>query len=233
MSRYRTAGGLETEYEPGSRGRVLRNLLGIRCKSDMDEAEATALERVQREYFTGGSISTDTRFTTSIIRQMHGDWLGGIYEWAGCYRTVDMSREGFRFPPAYLIEGNMQEFERSTLAAAKPCKTAPVHEVCETVAKVHAELLLIHPFREGNGRLARWLANIMFVQADMTIPDYGFVGEGSRLSRRSYLEAVIKGYAQNYSDLTLFFERALERGYAADLSFSSERGEAPSNADDS
>jgi hypothetical protein len=73
----------------------------------------------------------------------------------------------------------------------------------------------------------------MFVQADMTIPDYGFVGRGSKMRRKTYLEAVIKGYYRHYADLALFFERALDRGYAADLSFASERGEAPSNTEDS
>ena len=32
------------------------------------------------------------------------------------------------------------------------------------VAIEHAELLLIHPFRDGNGRVARWLADVMAVQ---------------------------------------------------------------------
>ena len=34
-----------------------------------------------------------------------------------------------------------------------------------SIAMVHTELLLIHPFRDGNGRLARWLADIMAAQA--------------------------------------------------------------------
>jgi len=73
----------------------------------------------------------------------------------------------------------------------------------------------------------------MFIQAGMTIPEYGFVGRGSKLVRRNYLDSVIKGYYQDYEDLIFFFVRALERGYAADLSFESERREAPSNAEDS
>lgn len=73
----------------------------------------------------------------------------------------------------------------------------------------------------------------MFVQADMTIPDYGFVGRGSKMARKAYLEAVIRGYYRDYADLALLFERALERGRAADLSFERERGEAPSNTEDS
>lgn len=233
MSRYRTATGPEAEYEPGSRCRVLRNLLGIKSKSAMDQAEAVALESVQKRYFLGDTLSKDTRITADLMRQMHRDWLGGIYEWAGSYRTVDMSKQGFTFPPAYLIPENMREFERGILAALTPCRPGPIRTVCDAVARVHAELLLIHPFREGNGRLARWLASIMFAQADMTIPDYGFVGKGSSLERRAYLQAVIRGYYQDYSDLASFFERAMERGCAADLSFESERGDAPSNTEDS
>ena len=144
-----------------------------------------------------------------------------------------MSKGWFALPPAYLVPVNMREFEDNLLAQVTPCQAGPIQDVCQAVAKVHAELLLIHPFREGNGRLARWLANIMFVQADMTIPDYGFVGRGSRVTRKGYLQAVIKGYYRDYADLIRFFERALERGYAADLSLESDREDAPSNADDS
>lgn len=45
-SRYDVAGLIEAQYQPGSRGRVLRNLLGITRKREMDEAEA----REQRGY---------------------------------------------------------------------------------------------------------------------------------------------------------------------------------------
>ena len=35
----------------------------------------------------------------------------------------------------------------------------------EDIARVHGELVFIHPFREGNGRTARLLANIMAFKA--------------------------------------------------------------------
>ncbi|MGP8215608.1 MAG: Fic family protein [Bacteroidia bacterium] len=38
-------------------------------------------------------------------------------------------------------------------------------------AKVHAELLFIHPFREGNGRTARLLANLMAAKAGHKLLD--------------------------------------------------------------
>lgn len=233
MSRYKTATGIEAEYELGSRGLVLRNKLGIRSKIAIDQAEAEALARVQSRYFTEEMITADTRFTADLIKQMHREWLGGIYEWAGSYRTVDVAKGGFAFPPAYLIPENMRTFEKNILSELTPCRPDEPGRVCVAVARVHAELLLIHPFREGNGRLARWLANIMFAQSGLSIPDYGFTGRGAKLRRSRYLNAVIKAYYQDYSDLARFLEEALERGAASDLIFESDRGDAPSNTDDS
>ncbi len=233
MSRYKMAVGIEAEYEPGSRGRVLRNNLGIRSKTAIDQIEAEALAQVQSRYFTEEMITTDTAFTAELIKQMHREWLGDLYEWAGAYRTVDVAKGDFSFPPAYLIPDNMRTFEKDVLGKLTPCRPDKPSIVCESVARVHAELLLIHPFREGNGRLARWLANIMFAQSGLSIPDYGFTGRGSKMRQSRYLDAVIKAYYQDYSDLVRFLEEALERGNASDLSFESDLGDAPSNTDDS
>ena len=40
-------------------------------------------------------------------------------------------------------------------------------------AAVHAEPILIHPFREGNGRCARLLATLMGLQAGLPALDFG------------------------------------------------------------
>jgi cell filamentation protein len=46
--RYNTSHLIEDQYEPGSRGRVLRNLLGIKLKGEMDQAEEMRFERLRR-----------------------------------------------------------------------------------------------------------------------------------------------------------------------------------------
>lgn len=231
MGRYTTASGPEGEYEPGSRGRVLKNLLGITSEAAMDEAEAAAFRAIQKRYYR--NITQDTALTSALIRQMHRDWLGSIYEWAGRYRTVDVSKGGFAFPPAYLIEQNMQRLETSLLAVLTPCKPGGVQQVCLAVARIHAELLLIHPFRDGNGRLARWIADVMFTQAGLPPPDYAFGEKGLEGLRSEYLRAVLKAYGQDYSDLAAFFEQALERGLPAARSLDNARGDAPSNTEES
>lgn len=73
----------------------------------------------------------------------------------------------------------------------------------------------------------------MFAQAGLNVPDYDFGGRESDKRRVEYLRAVLKGYGQDYSDLAVFFERALERDLEAARSLDKARGDAPSNTDES
>jgi cell filamentation protein len=212
LSRYSTPKGPEAEFQPGSRRQVLRNSLAITSKTEMDNAEYQALARAQERYVK--TTTPKTRFTAALVRRMHRDWLGPIYPWAGQYRRVELQKGSFRWPPAHLVDQNMTAFERDLLARRTPCRPGELTEVARKIAEVHAELLLIHPFRDGNGRLARWLAELMCLQAGFPIPDYGFTGKGSRKQQDAYLRAVTRGYTQDYTALTHFFTEAIRRRLA-------------------
>ena len=162
-SRYQPATGAEAESQPGSRGRVLRNKPGIQRKREMDRAEFAALIRAQSGFLE--RVAAETRFTAETLREMHHSWLGELYEWAGEYRTVEMEKEGFRWPLAHLVAQNMAALEQGLLRQHTPCLQASLDTVARCMAEIHAELLLIHPFRDGNGRLARCLADVMALQA--------------------------------------------------------------------
>ena len=211
MNRYNLPLGPEGEYEPGSRGKVLRNRMDIKSLSLMHNIEDVALDCIENSYFESDAITSETCITAEMICTMHRHWLGEIYDWAGKYRTVDMSKGNFSFPPAYLVSQNMSALERDVLSKHTPCRGKAIEDVSTSLAMVHAELLLVHPFREGNGRIARWLADIMAAQAGLPLPAYGFTGKGSKVNRERYLKSVIAGYAQNYEALSCFFAEALER----------------------
>jgi cell filamentation protein len=95
------------------------------------------------------------------------------------------------------------------LTECTPCRPGSVDTVADRIARVHAELLFIHPFHEGNGRLARWLADLMSMQARCPAPIYGFTGNGSMTRRVQYLNAVIQGYSRDYAVLSDFFRDAI------------------------
>lgn len=208
--RYRKPAGAEGDFEPGSNGRVLANLKGITDPRAMDKAEYRALIEVQQRYFE--MLTPETRITARLICRMHRDWLGDLYVWAGQYRTVELQKGNFAWPPAWRVSDNMAVFEREMLGRFTPCRPGPLAQVADAMAHIHAELLLIHPFRDGNGRLARWLSSIMAVQAGYPVPDYRLAGRGSVAQRHRYIAAVSQGYAQNYEPLAAFFVEAVERG---------------------
>lgn len=63
------------------------------------------------------------------------------------------------------ISNLMEKFEKDFLAKYTPCHFENIDELAYALGIVHIEFILIHPFREGNGRTARLLANLMAMQA--------------------------------------------------------------------
>ena len=202
--RYDATGLIEEQYEPGSRRRVLRNLLGIRSKRAMDKEEKKAiyqsLERLHHAF------DRSHRFLADDIRRIHSDWLGKIYPWAGRYRHVDLTKDEFRFAHAAYVPALMAELEQGPLARYTPCAAGPIEKVAEALAVVHGELVLIHPFREGNGRVARTLATLMAFQVDYPPLEFRSIsGKG----KAAYVAAIHACLDRDYRPLTAVFEAIL------------------------
>ena len=86
-----------------------------------------------------------------------------------------------------------------------PCQEP---EAAEALAAVHAELILIHPFRDGNGRLARLLALLMGLQAGLPPLDFSPLdGRG----KMRYIAAIHAAMGRDYRPLAAVFERIIER----------------------
>lgn len=109
VERY-AAVGSESQFQPGSRGRVLRNLLDITRVREMEVAESQALSVPQTAALK--MYSPSHRFTPSDIRRLHRMWLGSIYPWAGNYRTQNLGKGGFQFAHAPLIPRLMAVFSK-------------------------------------------------------------------------------------------------------------------------
>ena len=209
-SRYDTSGLLEAQFEPGSRGRVLRNLPGIKSSRKMDEVEASAL-KVALETFVA-TYDEGHRFTAGDICSMHRRWLGGIYAWAGTYRQVNVSKDGFPFAAASRVPALMEDYGRKVLAKRTPCRAAQREDMVSALAETHVELVLIHPFREGNGRIARVLATLMALQGDLPPLDFTLI---AGRARNTYFAAVRAGMDRNYEPMERLFREIIGRSLAA------------------
>jgi cell filamentation protein len=205
VARYE-ASGPEAEFEPGSRGRVLRNRLGITSVRAIQNKESEALLATTHQLVD--DVTVDRCFTAADIRGMHRRWLGEIYEWAGEYRSLNISKGEFMFAAAAQVPRLMQQFEQGPLRLYTPCRMNSADEMSAALAIVHAELVLIHPFREGNGRCARLLATLMALQAGLPPLNFGGI-RGSNRSR--YIAAVHSAMDRNYAPMIAVFQRVIAR----------------------
>ena len=194
------------QFEPGSRKRVLKNLMGIKSRVEMDEVEAVALKQAENLLFH--AYSEDYRFSVEGLFKIHKVWLGKIYEWAGKYRTIDLTKGEFRFAHALHIPSLMSEFEKNFLFKFTPCSSKSENELIEALAKVHAEFIIIHPFREGNGRAARLLTTLMAVQAGFPPLNFKMI---ERRKHREYIAAVQASVGQNYGFMEEIFRVILKQ----------------------
>jgi cell filamentation protein len=130
---------------------------------------------------------------------------------AGAYRQVNVSKDGFPFAAAGRVSALMDEFGRTTLATHTPCLRATHEAIAAAVAETHVELVLIHPFREGNGRIARALATLMALQAGL--PPLDFTSIAGR-KKKAYFAAVQAGMDRNYRPMTGLFAEIIGRSLA-------------------
>ena len=136
----------------------LPNKLGITDEETLHAAEFEGF--LTAEILFTEQLTPHTRFTVKYIQDIHRTALQRLYAFAGHFRTVNISKGGFVFPAARFIPESMDTFEREFLLPLPDFyqdKTSLVRDI----ARTHGELLFIHPFREGNGRTARILANLM------------------------------------------------------------------------
>ncbi|NVO30691.1 Fic/DOC family protein [Hymenobacter lapidiphilus] len=142
----------------GSEGEVLPNLLGFTTLAAVQQAETEGSLRAEQALLD--ELCEDQLFDAAYICEIHRRALAQVYSFAGTYRAVNLSKGGFTFPAAQYLLQSMVQLERETLQTLPP-SWPDVVALAADVARIHAELLFIHPFREGNGRTARVLANLM------------------------------------------------------------------------
>jgi len=200
--------GAQGEFEPGSDERVLLNKLGIQSVEDMDELELELLQRLYEEVLV--NHLPNRALTVEDLKTWHRRWLGNVFEWAGQERSVNMGKEGFMFAASAQIPRLLAEFERNYLARWTPCHNIATETLVEAIATTHVEFILIHPFREGNGRLSRLLADVMAVQSGREPLDYS----SWNADKPGYIQAIHQGLQMEYTPMKRLVAKALNGGAA-------------------
>ncbi|MBO4726853.1 MAG: Fic family protein [Spirochaetaceae bacterium] len=110
--------------------------------------------------------------TTNGLKQIHAYLFGGLYDFAGKIRTVNISKGGFKFAAAEFLPQTLEQIEKMS------------ESTFEQIVDKYVEMNIAHPFREGNGRSTRiWLDLMLKKNLKMCV-------DWSKINKKDYLSAM-------------------------------------------
>lgn len=183
--------------EVGETRQVVELGLTITGRPLKDQAEARNLSQAL-DFLEELAGSPDRQIIENDIRSIHSLVLGGINEDAGRYRTVSVEISGSGYPPTNpeSIPAHMQDLSNWLSEVSAPQE----RDFCSVdgllvAAVAHTWFVMIHPFIDGNGRVARLLMNLLLMR-------FGYpIAIISKEDRLRYYDALEISQA---SDLTPF-----------------------------
>lgn len=130
---------------------VLKNKLDLLEQDQLDafEADITLARIISIE-----NNPIQGNFDFNHLKRIHFEIFQDIYDWAGEVRRVDILRESSRFANVRMI-GQAAEYIFSDIAKENFFWDLEHYEVAEKLAHYLSEINVLHPFRDGNGRVQR------------------------------------------------------------------------------
>lgn len=131
-------------------------------------------ESLEKAYhlFESGDINKIEVGTTKGLQQIHQYLFGGLYDFAGEIRTLNISKGGFRFATALYLNEILVKIE-----------SMPENSFDEIIAK-YVEMNIAHPFMEGNGRTMRIWLDLILKKSLKKVVNWQFV------DKTLYLQAI-------------------------------------------
>jgi cell filamentation protein len=202
--RYDVSGNVEAEYVDAQKT-ILRNKQGIADLQTLEVAEEEALAQAYETLLT--EVRADTPMTCELLRYIHLQIFGDLYEWAGRWRTVWISKPGITWPAPDFLDSNMQVFEREVLGRHPVRAMEDDRAFCAAVGEIQGEFLVIHPFREGNARTIKLLTDLLTTQTGRPLLIY----DGSEAGQHRYLAAARDAFKKDYTPMAEIISQALTR----------------------
>lgn len=122
--------------------------------------------------FESGLLDSLEAGTVKCLQQIHGYIFGGLYDFAGQIRTLNISKGGFAFAPCQYFDVTLPNIEKM-----------PEVTFDEIVDK-YIEMNIAHPFMEGNGRATRIWLDLMLKRSLKKCVDW------SKIDKNDYLNAM-------------------------------------------
>ncbi len=188
---------------------VVEQGLTLTGKSLKDQAEAKNLSSAL-DYLEELAADPTRPITETDIRTIHSFVLRGLEnDQAGKYHTVPVEISGSQFPPPRpeAVPGEMEGFSAWLVPASVPNEMISQTEGIVAAAIAHTWFVTIHPFVDGNGRVARLLMNLILMR-------YGFpIAIITKEDRIRYYDALETSQSSDLGPFLSLLEDCVEESF--------------------
>ena len=160
---------------------VLINKLNIKDFNTLKSAEA---DFVSARLFELENQSIKGYFDKNHLYEIHKYLFQDLYDFAGMTRDEDIAKGDTKFCVHNFIEEQLFEFF-DKINKINVQKNTSKAEKIDFLAYVMAELNIIHPFREGNGRAIREFVREYAQALDLTI-------QWNKINKEVLLDAMVE-----------------------------------------
>jgi cell filamentation protein len=155
----------------------------------MQSLDETSKQRAT-DLFGSADLSSFEIGTVRGLQQIHEYLFGGLYDFAGKVRTLNISKDGFRFANSLYLEDALKRIEGLP------------EDTFEEIIEKYAEMNIAHPFMEGNGRSMRIWLDLMLKK------NLGQCINWATIGKSDYFEAMIRSHVKN-TELTELLRSSL------------------------
>ena len=194
MSRDKYGTGQDRYCYPNSD--ILINSLNIHDEALLEEAERD-ISSLCANHIEFALPPYDLNYFCALHKALFGD----LNPWAGELRQIDISKGNTRFCSYQRIEIEVQKLF-SAIDYGNTLVELSRDDLVIAIADLYADMNVIHPFREGNGRAQRVLFEHMIINC-------GYDIDWSIVEADEWLEANIKGYYCDYFLMRSIFEKCI------------------------
>lgn len=167
------------------------NRLGITDPDLLHQVEETLLQQAYQTFIA--ECEPDTRFDEDYFKSLHQRTFESLYDWAGAYRSVDMSKGNSMFCRAdYLAKESQRIFRQLEQESfLKQARDSSQEKFAERLAYYQSELIALHPFYELNGRITRLFFDLIAVANGYAPIDYSKALLEKTATMNAYIQASI------------------------------------------
>ena len=127
----------------------------ITTREELNAAEFENINAASIKYFSQKPSQAKAPFSRDWFFKSHQEMFGRVWKWAGEKRKKELSIgvASYQIEPQMLnLTADLKTWEESR------------HDPLECSARIHHRVVFIHPFVNGNGRWARFAANVYLFQ---------------------------------------------------------------------